>query len=131
MGEKIKEFFKGRYGQDQFGSFLLILAVISMLIRIISKSYIFNVLTLAILIYANYRVMSKNIYARSSENMKYMDYKNSIVRYFTWKYLSIFGKDGYKYIKCQTCNQELKVPKNKGKIKISCPKCNSKIVTRT
>lgn len=131
MGEKIKEFFKGRYGQDQFGSFLLGLAAISIVIRFISKLYIFNIITLIILIYANYRIMSKNIYTRSSENMKYLGFKNSIVKFFVWKYLSIFGKNGYKYIKCQNCNQELKVPKNKGKIKISCPNCNSKIVTRS
>lgn len=131
MGEKIKDFFKGRYGQDQFGTFLLILAAISMILRIIIKSDIFYIVTLGLLIYANFRVMSKNIYARSNENMKYLSYKNGLIKYVTWKYLSIFGKDGYKYIKCQTCNQELKVPKNKGKIKISCPKCNSKIITRS
>lgn len=131
MKDKIRKFFVGRYGQDQLGTFLVALAVISMVLRIITKANFYNVITLALLIYANYRVLSKNVYARSSENMLYLNYKNKITKSVSWAYLSIFGKDGYKYIKCKSCGQELKVPKKKGKIKVSCPKCKTEIVIRT
>ncbi|MDO5026677.1 MAG: hypothetical protein Q4E50_02475 [Tissierellia bacterium] len=131
MKDKIRKFFAGRYGQDQLGTFLVALAAISMVLRIVSKSFIFNILTLAILIYTNFRVMSKNIYARSSENMLYLKEKKKLLKFFSWTYLSIFGKDGYKYLKCNSCGQELKLPKKKGKVKITCPKCKNDIITRT
>lgn len=36
-----------------------------------------------------------------------------------------------KYIKCPTCGQTLAVPKGKGKIRVTCPKCGTKVETKS
>ena len=37
----------------------------------------------------------------------------------------------HKYYKCPTCKQVVRVPKGRGKIEISCPKCHTKFIKRT
>lgn len=131
MSEKIKEFFRGRYGLDQLGRFMQILAIVFLVIKLMTKNGVFDYLALALMIYVIYRVMSKDFAKRSAENANYLNLKNTIFKKVSWTYLTIFGKDGYKFFACKNCGQELKVPKKKGKIKISCPSCKEEIVTRT
>ena len=35
------------------------------------------------------------------------------------------------YLKCPNCGQMLSVPKGKGKIRVTCPKCHAKMETRS
>lgn len=36
-----------------------------------------------------------------------------------------------KFLKCPTCGQILSVPKGKGRIRVTCPKCRTKVETRS
>ena len=36
-----------------------------------------------------------------------------------------------KYLKCPNCGQTLAVPKGKGKIRVTCPKCQTKVETKS
>ena len=36
-----------------------------------------------------------------------------------------------KFLKCPTCGQILSVPKGKGKIRVTCPKCRTKVETKS
>ena len=37
----------------------------------------------------------------------------------------------YKFYTCSTCGQKVRVPKGKGKIEITCPKCKNTFIKRT
>jgi len=37
----------------------------------------------------------------------------------------------YRFYKCPTCKQEVRVPKGHGKIEITCPKCREKFIRRS
>ncbi len=37
----------------------------------------------------------------------------------------------YKYFNCPNCNQKVRVPKGKGKIEITCPKCRTTFIRKT
>ncbi len=37
----------------------------------------------------------------------------------------------YKYFNCPNCNQKVRVPKGKGKIEITCPKCHTSFIRKT
>ena len=131
MQEKIRQFFKGRYGADEFSKFLLVLTLISLILKMIFDNNLFYIIALISIIYANYRILSKNIYKRQAENKAYLSYKNKILGTITWTWLSIFGKAGYRYFKCEQCGQQLKVPKKKGKIRVTCPSCGNQNTTRS
>lgn len=131
MKEKLDNFFRGRYGTDNYNKFLLYVALFFAILRLFVKSDILYFFTIALLVYSNFRIFSKNIYARSDENTKYLSIRNSIVKSISWFFLKIFGKDGYKYLECESCKAELKVPKGKGKLKVKCPKCGHEMVVRS
>ncbi len=40
-------------------------------------------------------------------------------------------KKYYKYFNCPNCNQKVRVPKGKGKIEITCPKCKTSFIRKT
>ena len=41
------------------------------------------------------------------------------------------GRKTTAYLKCPNCGQMLSVPKGKGKIRVTCPKCHAKMETRS
>ena len=115
FNNKFRIFMQGRYGSDQLSLALLILSII--------LSYI-------PLIFCMYRMFSKNISKRYEENRKFMNVwhptklkilniKNKAVK----KINQLKDKD-HKYYKCPNCHKTLRVPKGRGKIRITCPRCH-------
>ena len=131
MKKKLRNFFKGRYGSDQFNSFLLVISLVLLVLRMIFKLDWLAVFALALIIYCNYRGMSRNISARYGENQAYLRLKNKLLHLVKWFFLSIFGTRGYIFKRCPSCKKELKIPKKKGKIKVTCPHCGEDFEMRT
>ena len=40
-------------------------------------------------------------------------------------------RETHKYFKCKKCKAVLRVPKGRGKIEITCPKCRAKVIKKT
>ncbi len=129
MKNWFRNFMSGRYGIDNFGNFLfvvyLILAVLSIFVP-----YVY-ILMYVVLIYELFRVFSRNIYQRQSENNWYLARTSGIRKWGNrqvnkWKY-----RKTHKYLKCPYCHQYLRVPKGKGAITITCPKCHQSFDRRT
>ncbi|MDO4798818.1 MAG: hypothetical protein Q4A01_12455, partial [Coriobacteriales bacterium] len=38
---------------------------------------------------------------------------------------------GYKHLTCPECGQRVRVPRKKGKIRITCPKCHAKFEAKS
>ena len=127
----LQNFMRGRYGTDQLNMFLLILAIVVMLLTsMLNIPYVFLV-SIALLILCYYRLFSRKTYKRSGENTKFL----RILYPFSsrWHSMRKKWKDRkvYKYYKCPSCKQELRVPKGKGEITITCPKCKTKFDKKT
>ena len=121
----------GRYGVDQLSWTLMGISIfISILSRII-KSEILAILYIIPVILVFYRMFSKNISKRYQENMKFLNKINPIKRKVNTKIQRIKSLKYYKYYKCPSCKQKLRVPKGKGKISITCPKCKTVIIKKT
>ncbi len=127
---KIKEFFMNRYGMDSFNRALMVLYVIFLLISLITKNDIFMYLSLAIAVYQVYRALSRNFSARTKENQVFLKFWNPIKRKFYSLKKKITDKT-HKYFKCPKCKTEIRVPKNKGKVRITCPKCREQFIKTT
>lgn len=127
----LQKFMQGRYGTDQFSLFLLVGSlVLSIVFRIFSLSYPY-IINLLILLFVFYRTFSKNINVRYKENQKFLEIIKPI-RLFLKKIQRRFNnRKKYRYFTCKNCKQEMRVPKGKGKIEITCPKCKTKAIKRT
>lgn len=124
--EKLTRFMMGRYGQDQFGKFInlvtLIVLGVSIVLSFLSKvaSYIFYAIALGLMVYSYYRMLSKQIYKRAAENRKFLQIKELLKQTKT-----------HRFFQCPKCKTKVRVPKGKGKICITCPKCAEKFIKKT
>ena len=131
MKEKFMRFMYGRYGVDSLGKFTVVLALILIILARIFDSGIFSMISWICLIFAYYRMFSRNIYKRSAENQKFLS-KTSGIRTWFYKQKNLMAQRKTHHIyKCPTCKQKIRVPRGKGRIEIRCPKCNTKFIKKS
>lgn len=131
MRERIQRFMMGRYGNDQLNQFIFIVAIISMVIELITHWSLFYILALVLLIYGYVRAFSKDINKRYEQNMKFLEKKDVVLnRFRKEKYYASQRKDYHIYT-CPQCRQKIRIPKGKGKISITCPKCRTSFIKKS
>lgn len=128
---RLQQWMYGRNGVDILSRDLNILAFVLMFLDILLRTYIIYWVGLAVFGLAFFRVLSRNIPKRTAENMKYLAFRNRIKGWFTTKRQQFANRKYYRYYTCKTCRQKLRVPKGRGKIEISCPKCGNHFVKVT
>lgn len=138
MREKIQRFFYGRYGLDRLNQFILVLALIIEVINLFFRSFVLNgIFYVLILIYFYvliliymFRILSKNIVARSIENDKYLRYKKFVIRRGKTFQSNIKDRE-HKVALCPKCAQMVRLPRKRGKLEVTCPNCHAKFEKRT
>ena len=119
----IQRMMMGRYGHDRLNVALLvvglIMTVVSMFVRIRLVVLVTTLLSYVFLILALIRCFSRNTYKRYNENRRFLLLVDRI-------------KDrSNRYYSCPKCRQTVRVPRGKGKIAITCPKCREKFIKKT
>ena len=126
-----QRFMQGRYGTDRLHRVLswIYLAILIFSI-LISRStdiriyYAVLLLGLAVLVFAFFRVFSKNIEKRRKENEKWLSFENKIKKRFRilrdrWKF-----RKTHVFKKCPKCKAVLRLKRIKGTHSVTCPHCN-------
>lgn len=129
--EKMKNFMIGRYGQDELGKFILSLTLILLVINLFVKTSALSAVALMLIFYSYYRIFSRDTSARYAENKKFLDTIEPLRRKFFTSKNKYENRKVYKYIKCPSCKLEMKVPKGKGKIKVTCKSCGNKFIIKS
>ncbi len=135
MREKFARFMSGRCGIDQLNRFLSILSLVLMILAVVFNGTVFSrivwliAFVLLILVYA--RMLSRNLYKRSTENNRYMRIRMSIGGKFEMIKVRWTQRNDYKFFTCPACRTTLRVPRHKGKINIVCKKCGNSFTGRT
>lgn len=135
MRERLARFMQGRYGVDQFSNFLIILALIFMVLEIFipipQVRSVLNTAGLLMIIFSYFRILSRNHYKRYAENERYMKYYNKVRFFLARKKSHMEQRKTHRIYKCPSCKQSIRVPKGKGKIAITCPKCRTEFIRRS
>ena len=131
MKERMQRFMAGRYGNDQLNQFIFIVAIISMVLEIITRQSLFYTLTLVLLILDYVRVFSRNINKRYEENMKFLQKKDAILNKFRKQKYYAAQRRNFHIYTCPQCKQKIRIPKGKGKISITCPKCRTSFIKKS
>ena len=113
----------GRYGTDKLNMWILggglVLCIISIFIAFPPVSLLLTAGSYALMIWAIFRTFSRNTYKRYRENRRFLMMLDRI-------------KDrDHRYFDCPKCRQPVRVPRGKGKIMITCPKCKEKFQRKT
>lgn len=127
----LRRFMYGRYGFDQFSRGLIIIALILSVAASFSRIPYLMLISYIPLLYVVFRTLSKNIGKRTQENQAYYKMTFSLKTKFNNMKLSLIGTKTHKYYKCPHCKQSIRVPRDKGKISITCPKCKTDFIRRT
>ncbi|MCI9615983.1 MAG: hypothetical protein HFG93_12660 [Dorea sp.] len=131
MREKFIRFMYGRYGMDSLGRFTIIAGVAAMLLAGWNNSMILSLLSWGCIIYSYFRMFSRNIYRRASENQWYLGHTSRLrAAYYRQKNLMAQRKTHHIY-KCPACRQKIRIPRGKGRIEIRCPRCNTTFIKKS
>jgi DNA-directed RNA polymerase subunit RPC12/RpoP len=122
--DEIRRWFTGRYGIDDLGKLLLWASIIFYVAGQLLGSMLCVSLSSVTAIMFCYRFLSRRIYDRSEENLKFKRFVKS------WKLKYEYRKTARIYM-CPQCGKMIRVPKGKGKIRITCPNCSHSIVRYT
>ena len=126
MRERLTRFMAGRNGNDQLNIFLLIVDVVLLVLAGIlsrGKGSIFYPLAIALLFYIYFRMFSRNISARYQENERFLKRTAGLRRMLRINKKKIEQRKEYSFFKCPVCEQQVRVPKGRGHILITCPRC--------
>ena len=118
-----RHFMQGRYGGDKLNIALvwasLAAYIIHLFIPVAMIKLVMILVYYGLLVWAIFRMLSRNTYKRYEENRKYL------------RFLERIRDRKHKYFDCPRCRQTVRVPRGKGKISITCPKCREKFVRKT
>ena len=126
-------FMYGRNGVDALSWALVVLEVVlsllSSFIHVRGVSQALYFMSTALMFVVLLRIFSRDLARRQAENAKFLTW-------WTPKANAIRGAKArradkaHKYVRC-SCGAYCRVPKNIGKVELTCPKCGKKRVVKT
>ena len=134
--EKLYRFMSGRNGFDDFAKFLIYTAlgitlanmIVSMFLPTVAA--VLSFVSYFLLIYAIFRILSRNIYARSAENRKYHEITGKIKAWFKLQANRVKDGKAFVYRKCPSCKKVLRLPRKRGSHTVKCPCCGNRFSVR-
>jgi ribosomal protein S27E len=131
MRNWLRNFMIGRYGPDQLYLAMITSAVVLCLISALTRLQVLNLLALLLMALAVARMLSRRIEQRRRENDRFL----TVWTPLKYKVKKWFRKQkdrkAYRFFRCPECKNTLRVPKHKGKIQITCPRCGERFVKKT
>jgi ribosomal protein S27E len=128
---KFSEFMYGRNGYDRLAIWSLTGGLILWAVAIIFQNSIVNFISFLLCLYSLFRCYSKNITARAHENEKFEQLIKNPSDTFANAKMHWVNRKTTKYFKCKNCGQSLSVPKGKGTLKVTCPKCHTQTIIKS
>ncbi len=123
-------FWIGRNGPDRLCQITmwtaLVLSVVDLFIRNGIANLIIHLVTLGLIGYAVFRMLSRNIYKRQKENRAFLGFWKRIGGWFRLTKNRIKDRKTHVYQKCPSCKRVLRLPRIKGKHTVCCPCCSNR-----
>lgn len=118
-----RRFMTGRYGSDKLNIAILtvgvVLSILSLFVPVAGIKLLLMLSCYGMMFWAIFRTFSRQTFKRYQENRKFLHFIDRI-------------KDRkHRYFDCPRCRQQIRVPRGKGKISITCPKCRERFVKKT
>jgi uncharacterized Zn-finger protein len=143
---KLARFMYGRYGVDALYNalflweviFLFAATILSLLGRVSTVcmiiSWILYAIALGLLTFAVFRCMSRNIPARRRENERYLALKARLrlgkKTTSGQKKTSFMDTAQHIFRQCPYCKSTLRLPREKGKHSVKCPRCSKSFTVK-
>jgi transcription elongation factor Elf1 len=70
-------------------------------------------------------MFSRNIPKRYAEDQKFLSVTGGVRKFFRIRKKRFEDRGEYRHFTCPKCGQDVRVPKGKGHVRITCPKCRT------
>ena len=114
----------GRYGNDQLNTALVLLSLALYLVFMFTGWVVLYAVSFVLMAAALFRCLSRNYDRRRAENGKFLSLVQPVVSWYRLRRTIRRDKD-HCYFKCPNCGQQLRVPRGKGKITVTCRGCGA------
>ena len=131
MREKFLHFMQGRYGADQLYRVMLIGGAVLVILSNFIFEVFFLLLGWILVVLAFVRALSKDYSRRYAENQKFLEWTGKIRKVFGKQRYVMEQRKDYHIYTCPQCRQKIRMPRGKGKVEISCPKCHTKFIKKS
>ena len=131
MREKFRQFMVGRYGTDGLYQFLNIASLVLILVYILTRLPLLLYVGVVLLGLCYYRMFSRNISKRTEENSRFYSLKDRVYNKLRSLKEQWANRKLYHYYRCPQCRQKLRVPRGRGRIQISCPRCGTQFIKQS
>ena len=126
---RLMQFMSGRYGTDQLFYALFIAAMVISFVNVFLRWWILQWVVYAVVIFAIFRMLSRNLEARRRENRWFRD-KMGILKNKRELYEQRKADKCHVYKKCPACKAILRLPHRLGTHKTVCPRCNREFTVK-
>lgn len=121
----------GRYGADQLTIALFVLGMGLSLTGTLCRSWVVQLVSYLPLGYGLFRSFSRNIGRRRTENARFLQLWNRARQFCHPLYCRLRDWKTHRYFRCPTCRTLVRVPKGRGRICITCPKCRNGFIKKS
>ncbi len=129
LAYRFQTFMYGRYGMDPLSKHLNIASLIVLIVSLfIPELYL---LALALMVWSTFRIYSRNIYNRQQELLRYQNLTAKFRRRVNLYKSRFRDRKTHRFFRCPGCKEYLRVPKGRGEVHITCPRCRHEIVRKT
>ena len=120
MQMALARFMTGRNGMDNLAYHALWGSVIFSLLSIFLPV---GLISTVLLVYAVFRMLSRNIGKRQAENARYIQFSEKVGREVRQFFARLKGMKTHKYFRCPSCRNRLRMKRGSGEKTITCPVC--------
>ena len=131
LRNNLARFMYGRCGFDDMARCLNFVAIVLIFLNIFINSRFLYLLFLITYGYTLFRVFSRNIPKRYAENQRFLELMKRPKSRLNLMSMQWRDRKTSRYYVCSNCNQHIRVPRGKGRIEITCPKCRNKFIKKT
>ncbi|MCR8907233.1 hypothetical protein NW198_01170 [Thermophilibacter sp. ET337] len=128
---RLGEWLQGRQGPDDLAVFSTNLAIVIVIVNLFARVSWLGWVALVLIAYSMFRIQSKNLGRRARENEAFLKALGPTRPWVQNPRAAWTELRTYKHVKCSSCKQRVRVPRGKGKLRVTCPRCKAKFEVRS
>ena len=128
---RLMEWLRGRQGPDDLAVFSVNLAIVIVLVNVFARTGWLGWVGLALVAYAMFRIQSRNLGARARVNEAFLRALGPARPWVQNPRAAWAELRAYKHVRCSSCRQRVRVPRGKGRLRVTCPRCKTKFEVRS
>lgn len=119
---KLQQLMMGRSGPDALSNAALWAALAAWAVYLFTRQLALYLVSLALMGYSMFRMLSRQVEKRRTENAAFLNALRPLRRKCSAVSCRLRDRE-HRYFRCPNCGQQLRVPRGKGRIQVTCRAC--------